>query len=250
VLLTGVLWGYLRYALQGPATIHIGGAAAAPYDYPLEHGDVLQVSAEGTLRDVTRTYSGVPLQALIERAQPQANATLLLVQASDGYAFFIHMDEVRENAGLLLSSQGEGGDVSYNIVGAENSKAWVRGVSELTVIGAVTLEVTGALENPSPYDPADWQFEMDSISLDVGKGPNKYQGAPLGQVLQAMSPLESAETLLLHTDGEPVSLPLAEVVSDDDVRLFTIIGTDSISFAVARMSGEVIAPQVNRVEIK
>lgn len=250
VLLTGVLWGYLRYALQGPAAVHIGGAVAAPYDYPLEHGDVPQASAEGTLRDVTRTYTGASLQALIERSQPQPGATLLLVQASDGYAFFIHMDEVRENASLLLSPQGGGGDASYNIVGAENSKAWVRGVSELTVIGVVTLEMTGALENPSPYDPADWQFEMDSISLDVGKGSNKYQGAPLGQVLQAMSPLESAETIVLHTDGEPVSLALAEVVNEDDVRLFMIIGADSISFAVARMSGEVIAPQVSRIEVR
>jgi ABC-type thiamin/hydroxymethylpyrimidine transport system permease subunit len=250
VLLAGVLWGYLRYALQGPATVHIGGAVVAPYDYPLEHGDVPQISAEGTLRDVTRTYTGVPLRALIEQAQPQPDAALLLVQASDGYAFFIPIDEVRENAGLLLSPQGEGGDASYNIVGAENSKAWVRGVSELTVIGAVTLEVTGALENPSPYDPDAWQFEMDSVSLDVGKGPNKHQGAPLGRVLQAMSPLESAEIVVLHTDGEPVSLTLAEVVNDDDIRLFTIIGADSISFAVARMSGEVIAPQVSRVEIK
>jgi ABC-type thiamin/hydroxymethylpyrimidine transport system permease subunit len=250
VLLTGLLWGYLRYALRGPATVRIGGAVMAAYDYPVESGDITEIAAEGTLHDVTRIYTGVPLQELIERAQPQPSAVLLLVRASDGYAFFISMDEVRESGSLLLAPQGEGQDISYNIVGAENSKAWVRGVSELTVIGAVTLEMTGALEDPSPYDPGEWQFEMDSTSLDVGTGPNKYQGTPLGQVLRTMSPAENAETVVLYTDGEPVSLTLAEVLNNDDIRLFTIIGADSISFAVARMSGEVIAPQVIRVEIQ
>ena len=250
VLLTGILWGYLRYALQGPATIHIGGAVAAPYDYPLEHGDVPQVSAESTLREVTRTYTGVPLRALIERAQPQPDAALLLVQASDGYAFFIHIDEMWENARLLLSPQGEGKDASYNIVGAENSKAWVRGVSALTVVGTATLEMSGALENPTPYDPADWQFEMDSTGLDVGEGKKKYQGAPLGQVLRTMEPNPTAEIVLLHAHGDPVSLALADVLADDDIRVFTIIGAGGVSFAVARMDGTVIAPHVTRIEIR
>jgi DMSO/TMAO reductase YedYZ molybdopterin-dependent catalytic subunit len=187
---------------------------------------------------------------LIERAQPQSGAALLLAQAPDGYAFFISMDEVRENASLLLAPQGEGKDASYNIVGAENSKAWVRSVSELIVVGTATLEVSGALENPVPYDPDEWQFEMDSAALDVGAGAKKYQGASLGQVLQTMGPRPGAETVLLHTDGDPVSLALAEALADDDVRLFTIIGADSISFAVARMDGEVIAPQVARIEVR
>jgi ABC-type thiamin/hydroxymethylpyrimidine transport system permease subunit len=38
-LLTMALWGYLRQTLRGPATVHIGGAVAHPYDYPVEHRD-------------------------------------------------------------------------------------------------------------------------------------------------------------------------------------------------------------------
>ncbi len=244
-----VLGVYLRQALRGPATVHVGGAVQAPYDYPLEHGDIPLITAEATLRDVTSRYSGIPVRELIERAQPQPNVSLLLIQASDGYAFFVSMDEVRENESLLLAPQGQGEDASYNVVGPRNSKAWVRGVEEMSVIGAATLEVSGALEHPSPYGPDDWQFEMDSTSLDVGEGPKKYQGAPLGQVLQAMSPRPEATTVLLH-DGEPVSLPLADVLRDDDLRIFTIIGGTDVSFAVARMNGEVILPRVTRIEVR
>ena len=249
-LLTLALGVYLRQALRGPATVHVGGAVAAPYDYPLEHGDIPQIIAEGTLRDVTSRYTGVPVRDLLAYAQPQSGAALLLIRASDGYAFFVSMDEVHDNESLLLAPQGEGQDGSYNVVGARNSKAWVRGVSEFTVIGAATLEVTGALENPSPYDPDDWQFDMDSIRLDVGQGPQKVQGAPLGKVLLAMAPRAEAATVVLSSDGEVTSMPLSSVLEDDDVRIFTIIGEADVSFAVARMNGEVIAAQVTRVEVQ
>jgi ABC-type thiamin/hydroxymethylpyrimidine transport system permease subunit/DMSO/TMAO reductase YedYZ molybdopterin-dependent catalytic subunit len=249
-VLTLVLGVYLRQALRGPATVHVRGAVQAPYDYPLEHGDIPSITAEATLRDVTSRYTGVPVRELVDRAQPQPNASLLLIRASDGYAFFVSMDEVRENEGLLLATQGQGQDASYNIVGARNSKAWVRGVEEMAVIGSATLEVTGALEHPLLYDPDDWQFEMDSTRLDIGEGPEKYQGVPLGQVLQAMGPRPEATTVVLHTDGEPASLPLKDVLRDDDLRIFTIIGEADVSFAAARMGGEVIVPRVTRIEIR
>jgi len=249
-LLTLALGVTLRHVLQGPATIHIGGAVAVPYDYPLEHGDISQVTAEATLHDVTTRYSGVLVRELVARAQPRSNADLLLIRASDGYAFFVGMDEVRDNESLLLVSQGEGEEASYNVVGAYNSKAWVRGVGELAVIGSATLEVAGALERPSSYDPDDWQFEMDSTNLDVGRGPRKVQGVPLGKVLQAMGPRPEATTVVLHTDGEPVSIPLADVLEDDDVRIFTIIGDADLSFAVARMDGEVTAVRVIHIKVQ
>jgi ABC-type thiamin/hydroxymethylpyrimidine transport system permease subunit len=250
VVLTLALGVYLRQALRGPATIHVGGAVQAPYDYPLEHGDIPMITAEATLQNVTTRYNGVLLRELIDRAQPQSNASLLLIQASDGYAFFVSMDEVRENESLLLAPQGKGEDASFNIVGPRNSKAWVRGVQEMSVIGSATLEVTGALEHPSPYDPDDWQFEMDSTSLDVGEGPKKYQGTSLSKVLQAMNPRPEAATVLLYANGEPVSMPIADVLGDDDLRIFTIIGGTDVSFAVARMDGEVILSRITHIEVR
>ena len=249
-LLTVGLTLYLRQALRGPPTIHVGGAVAAPYDYPSEHGDIAQITAQATMRDTTTRYTGVPIRELIARAQPQESASLVLVRAVDGYAFFISMDEVQSNASLLLACQGKGEDASCDVVGAESPKAWVRGLSTLTVIGASTIEVAGALDQPGPYAPNDWQFEMDSIRLDVGDGPAKLQGAPLRLVLESMEPQPDAKTVIAHTGESPVELPLSKVLDGDDVRLFTVIGEQEITFALARMDGTVLAPKITRIEVR
>jgi energy-coupling factor transport system substrate-specific component len=249
--LSVILAGYLQDALRGPPAVHIGGAVRAPYDYPLEHADLAERSAEGTLHAVTSRYAGVPVQELIARAQPQAGARLVLVRASDGYAFFLGMDEIAANDALLLSPQGEGDDRSYNVVGAQNSKAWVRGVEGLIVVGTATLDVDGALADPAPFDPVDWQFDMDSTRLHLGDGSQKLQGAPLGKVLQALEPRPEADRVIVHTlEGEPVSLPLSDVLSDDDLRLFTVIGEADVRFALARMDGQVLSAQVARIEVR
>ncbi len=240
----------LRTALKGPATVHIGGAVEAPYDYPDEHGDIAEVVAEATMRDVTSRYEGVPIRTLIERAGPSADAGMLLIRASDGYAFFVSMEEVQENESLLLACEGRGDDASCNVVGAENSKAWVRGVSDMTVIESTTLPVEGALETPGVYDPDEWQFEMESTSIDLDDGPRKLQGAPLGMVLEAQGLAEDAESVVLETPDERTSLPLSEVLSDDGLRIFTVIDEGRVSFAAARMDGEVVAAPLQRIEVE
>ncbi|MDD3825011.1 MAG: ECF transporter S component [Anaerolineae bacterium] len=251
-LLAVFLFVFLRGALRGPATVHIGGAVEAPFDYPLEHDDVESVTREGTLQGVTARYNGLPVGELVARARPQAGASLLLIRASDGYAFFLGMDEVEANDGLLLAPVSEGDQASYNLVGAENSKAWVRGVSELVVIGASTLEVGGALNQPALYDPDDWQFDMDAARLDVGEGPAKLQGVALGKVLAAMQPRPEASSVVLYPagGGEPVSLPLESVLADDGLRIFTVIGQADVTFALARLEGEVLVPYLARIEVQ
>ena len=126
----------------------------------------------------------------------------------------------------------------------------MRGVTELIVVGASTLEVSGALENPAPYDPDEWQFDMDSTRVDLGDGPRKLQGVPLGKVLAVMEPQPEATTVWLYTDGETVSLPLADVLDDNDLRLFTVIGESNVTFALARMQGQVLAAQAVRIEVR
>jgi energy-coupling factor transport system substrate-specific component len=249
-LLTLALTFYLRGTLRGPATVRIGGSVEAAFDYPTQHGDLGVTTAEGTLREVTARYDGIPVRDLLARAQPASGASLLLVRASDGYSFFIEMDEVLENDALLLAPQGEGEEASYNIVGAQNSKAWVRGVEELVVVGASTLEVSGALDAPGYYDPGVWQFDMDSTRLDLGDGARKLQGVPLAKVLDVMRPQARAETVVFETEGETLSLPLADVLADDGLRLFTVIGEADVTFALAHMEGQVLAARVLHIEVQ
>ncbi|MEJ2210915.1 MAG: ECF transporter S component [Anaerolineae bacterium] len=249
-LLTVTLTLFLRQALRGPATVEITGAVEAPFQYPLQHGDIPEISGEGRLNEVTRRFTGAPLRQIIERAGPQVETGMVLIEASDGYTFFVSMDEVQENENLALSVQGEGQNASYSLVGAENSKAWVRGVTRLIVVGGARLGVTGALEEPMAYDPDDWQFGMDSTQLDLGEGSRKYQGTPLGAVLNQMEPQAGASTVVLHTGGQPLRLPLDEVLADKDVRLFTIFQGTDVSFAVARVGGQVLAYPVTHIEVE
>jgi ABC-type thiamin/hydroxymethylpyrimidine transport system permease subunit/DMSO/TMAO reductase YedYZ molybdopterin-dependent catalytic subunit len=249
-LLTVALTLFLRQALRGSATVHVGGAVEAPYEYPTQHGDIPEITGEGQLNEVTRRFSGIPLREIVARAEPREGTEIVLIEASDGYTFFVSMDEVRENENLALSVQGEGEDASYSVVGAENSKAWVRGVTRFTVVGGALLEITGNLEMQGDYDPDAWQFGMDSTRLDLGEGPRKYQGAPLGAVLNQMEPQADASTVVLHTEGQPVHLPLDEVMADKDVRLYTAFDGAEASFAVARMDGQVLAYPVKRIEVE
>ena len=90
---------------------------------------------------------------------------------------------------------------------------------------------------------------MDSARLDVGDGPHKYQGVPLGEVLQEMGPQAGATTVVVNTGGEPMSFPWAEVSGNTDLRLFTIIGESDVTFALARMDGQVLAARVTSIEV-
>lgn len=249
-LLAGALTLYLRHALAGPPTVQIGGAVAAPYAYPKEHGDLPQVTAAGTLRDNTARYTGVRLHDLIAAAQPGADAGKVLIQGTDGYAFFVSMDEVRTNDGLLLAPQGRGEAVTYSITGAESSKAWVRGVASLTVIGETTLPITGVLNRSAPFDPADWQTQMDSFTVNVGDGARKLQGVPLGAILAALGPAPEATTVTLVGAEGAVSLPLAEVLVDNAIRLFTVFTPERVSFAVARTDGTLLAANLTGIEVR
>ncbi len=241
---------YLHGALRGPAVIHIGGAVDAPYAYPVAHGDIAPAAAQGTLHGVTREFTGIPLAEVVARAAPAPHAELVLITAADGYAFFVSMAEVRANPALLLAPQGEGDAATYNLVGAENSKAWVRGVSRIEVVGAAPLEITGALAEPAPFDADAWQFEMDRATLVLEGESRAVQGAPLGAILAAQQPAAAAARVILHTPGDPVTLPLADVLADSDIRLFTVIGEAGVTYAVARMQGAVIAPRVTRIEVQ
>jgi DMSO/TMAO reductase YedYZ molybdopterin-dependent catalytic subunit len=250
VLLTIGFGLYLRHALRGPMTIMLNGQVQMPYEYPRENDDLPEITVEATLRGVTAKYTGVALKDLIDRAQPSSDAQLILIQASDGYAFFISMEELRQNASLLLTTDSEAEEASFNIVGPENSKAWVRGVSEIIAVGSTSLEIAGKVERPEVYRPGDWQYEMDGANLDLGSGPRKVQGAPLSKVLEAMHPLPEASTVLVNGVEGQISLPLSEVLADEEIRIFTVIDTDGLSFAIARMNGTILQKQAKGIVVR
>lgn len=251
-VITLVLFAYLRMTLQGPPTVAVAGAVASPYTFSAQQTDIPTVTVEAALHNVATRYTGYPLRDILDQAEPHEAAALVLVEAVDGYAFFITMDEVQDSDTLILAVKGEGKQTAYDIVGAESSKAWVRGVGHITLVQTTALSFTGALGMPGAYAPAEWQSHMDSASVRLRAGSAKLQGTPLGAVVARMDPAPTAETVIFHTaagDDAP-TLPLSDVRNHDELRIFTVIDETGISYAIARMSGEVLAEQVETIEIR
>ncbi|MDY7039662.1 MAG: ECF transporter S component [Chloroflexota bacterium] len=251
IVLTIGVGAYLRVRLQGPPVVHIAGEVDAPYDYVLADDAQVVTIKEQNLPGLIGTYTGVPLWEVISHAQPRSNASAVLVKATDGYDFFISMNEVQTNERLILAHTGSGQVASYRIAGAANSKAWVRNVMEIQVVAQAVVEVRGALSNAYPYNPDEWQFEMDNARLDLGYGARKYQGVALGKVLEAMRPKDAATAVALKSgDGQEVTLALTDVLTDDHVRLFNYTAEQGIAFAVARDDGHVWLTNVVEIEVR
>jgi ABC-type thiamin/hydroxymethylpyrimidine transport system permease subunit/DMSO/TMAO reductase YedYZ molybdopterin-dependent catalytic subunit len=251
-VITLILYAYLRMMLQGPPTVAVTGAVATSYAFSARQTELPTVTVEATLHTVPNRYTGYRLRDILDQAAPHEAAALVLVEAVDGYAFFITMDEVQNSDTLILAVKGEGKQTAYDIVGAESSKAWVRSVAQLTLVQPTTLSFTGALGAPGVYAPAEWQSHMDSASVRLRAGSAKLQGTPLGAVVASMDPAPTAETVIFRTatgDDAPV-LPLSDVRNDDELRIFTVIDETGIGYAIARMSGEVLAEQVETIEIR
>ena len=251
IILTVGVGAYLHVRLQGPPAVRISGEVDAPYDYVLADGVQTITIEERNLSGLIGTYTGVPLREIIARAQPRPNASAVLVKATDGYDFFISMNEVQTNERLILAHTGSGQKTSYRIAGASNSKAWVRNVMEIQVVAQAVVEVRGALSNAYPYNPDEWQFEMDNARLDLGYGLRKYQGVALGKVLEAMRPQDTATAVVLKSgDGQEVMLALDDVLADDGIRLFNYTAGQGIAFAVARDDGRVWLTNLVEIEVR
>jgi len=241
---------FLASSLRGPSYVSITGAVRAPYEFTAETNDMTPLTLEVELQGMKREVTGVPLRDVIAAASPEGTYGAVLVSATDGYSFFITRREIEDNDHLILACRGDGEDLTYEIAGAENSKAWVRHVQEIRAVPKSLIEVSGLVENAFPYDPDAWQFEMDAAWIDLGKGRQKYQGVLLSTVLGNWQPKDEAETLHLITEsGEEIPLNLDQAMADSTLRIWTVSASDGIAFAIARESGEILATDVVRLEV-
>ncbi len=252
-ILTVAGGAYLYSALQGSPAVRITGEVNSPYEYSYRDEDSSQlVTIQETQKPgLIGTYAGLPLREVIARAEPTERASSVLAKGSDGYDFFIGISEVEENDQLILAHSDRGGELSYSIAGANNSKAWVRGVVEIQVIGQALVEVSGALHRAGSYNPDQWQFDMDNARLDLGFGTRKYQGASLGVVLEAMGPQGQARSVVLRSrDGDQKELDLGQVMADSSIRIFNVTSEEGIIFTVASENGQIWMQDVVDIEVK
>jgi len=250
IVLVFVLGSYLKMTLKGPPKVSIGRDVTTAYEFPIEGEEIELIKVEATLREVKTRYEGFPLLEIIKHAQPIPDAQLLLLRSPDGYAFFITMQELGENPNIVLVPSGAKEEASYDVVGPLNSKAWVRSVSEILVISLPLVDISGAIENPIRYNPVDWQYQMDSANLDVGYGLNKYQGAPLSLILEEIQVSPEATKTILSNSQEQIEIPLNEIMKDKEIRLFSIMSGNEMSFSVASMDGKVYITKITKIDIE
>ena len=241
VLISAGLAVYFRITLQGPASINILGSVSEPISFPSKDNKMPILTKSILYRNIPTNYSGYLLKDVVNLANPSESAAYLLIRAKDGYSFLLSFDELSTNENILLSPQGQGSEKSFDIVGPTSSKAWIMGVLEMVVVAESSLEIKDADNAVYQFVPEQWQSEMDSILLTIDGKSQKVQGVPLGMVLEASDFLTNANTLVITSDQTSLEFNITDLLNDDSIRLFVIIGETDITYALAKMNGEVLA---------
>ena len=248
-IIASLLTVYLRSVLMGPSQIEITGDVSNPYSFPTHAFNLKKVTRQMEYKGVMTEYSGYPVADIIAYADPSESADTLLIQASDGYAFLIGYNELATNDNILIVQNGTGKYASMDIVGPESSKAWVRNVTLLSVITSESLMILDSTGVAFEFDPDAWVSEMDSTQVGLPEGYQKLQGVAVWKVLQSSLNGTTPSEIIFSNETEQVTLPWSDLNGNDDLRIFTVIGTDSISYALAEMSGDVLLYPISEIEI-
>ena len=240
---------FLRFMYTGPEVIEVSGAVNNPIYFPSREIDLETKTQQMDYRGVLTKYTGFQLAEILEFADPQPEANTLLLQASDGYAFLLSFEEIENNPNILLIQNGRGKNASFDIVGPESSKAWVRSIEKLIVINAQGLEIRDLNGFSHYFEPDKWTNDMDSTQITLPDSSEKLQGVPVWKILQFYSGDQNPN--LVHFNGydELITFSWTELDQNDDIRIFTRIKDNQINFILAEMSGELILDHLSSMEM-
>lgn len=241
---------YLQIS-KGEGSVQILGNVAENQSFNTKNTEIETVTIESSLQGQAGTYTGYPLEQVILAAQPGENSDLILVTATDGYSFFITMDEVQTNPDLILVASGEGSDASYSVVGAENSKAWVRGVAEIDVIQSTPITIYYDSKVVTEFHPQSWQFEMDSARINLAEGSKKLQGVAVNKVLALIDDpaIDYSTVKFSNADGN-YSIDLSAIQQGDDIRIFVNISNYEMKYVIGTIQGEVFLENIDRIDLQ
>jgi len=241
---------FMRINLRPGSSLTISGAVNNSFEFPNPDLQIDRVTRKMEYKGVMSEYSGYALRAIIEYAHPKKSADTLLIEASDGYAFLLSFEELNANDNILLVGQGTGQIAAFDIVGPESSKAWVRNVTNITVIPANGLIINGPSEQEFLFDPDEWVAEMDSTQLEINGVSQKLQGVPVWQVIEAKSGQQTPNALIFKSNQASLTFNWSDIKENDNLRIFSLIEENGISFALAEMSGEVLLTSISEIEIE
>lgn len=249
-ILAILLTVYLRSTLRGSPTIHISGAVDNSFEFPSQTFSPELVSRQMPYRGIQTEYTGYPLSELITYAQPADGADTLLIEASDGYAFLISLEELHTNPNILVVPQGQEQNQSFDVVGPASSKAWVRNVTAITISSSPGLPITTASGEINSFIPDDWVDDMDSTQVALPIGSQKLQGVPLWKVIEPLIVAENQAVIQVKSDQDTLTFSWQTINGDDNLRIFTVIDNDRFKFALGAMSGDVYLFPLTGIEVE
>jgi len=240
---------YFKSALKGAPAIQINGAVQNPYKFPIQDTHPEMVTRKMEYKGVMTEYTGYLLKDALNHAKPVEEADTVLITASDGYSFMISFEELESNPNILVIPQGQAKNTSYDIVGPESNKAWIRGIMNITIITSKSLVITAPSGEFYNFDPDKWVSEMDSTQVNLPNGSQKLQGVPVWQIVEASKRDEIPAEVKFTSSEETVVYTWDDINRNDNLRIFTVIEDQNLSFVLANMSGEVYLFPVTKIEI-
>ena len=98
-------------AASGDTALKITGNVSQEVGWPEEEVQAMEtMEAESTNKEgETKTYTGVPINQLLEVAGPAADATAVVFVADDGYTAEVTLAEVQGCADCIVSFRNQGG---------------------------------------------------------------------------------------------------------------------------------------------
>jgi energy-coupling factor transport system substrate-specific component len=235
---------------KGEGIVSISGNVAAEQSFNVQNTNIAKITVESSLQGKAGTYTGYPLKQILETAAPGEGADLILITATDGYSYFITMDEVNANPNLILVVDGEGSDASYSVIGAENSKAWIRGVAEISVIQSMPIPIYYGDQQVAEFHSQDWQFEMDSVHFTLEEGSKKLQGVAVNKVLTTVDTAIPFSTVKFSSADGEYEFDLASIQKDDSIRIFVNITGYEMKYLVGTIQGEVFLENIERIDLQ
>jgi ABC-type thiamin/hydroxymethylpyrimidine transport system permease subunit len=245
--------GYLYFSQQAVnQNISISGYVISPYELNIEKTTFDTVHVKKSFNGIERSYHGTRLSDIIDKAQPKNKDGLVLINANDGYNFFITLEEVYKNSDLILATQKINKNITMNVVGASSQKAWVRGISKLIVTeNKPGIKVVCNEGSSYTFLPQEWQLEMDSFFITMESGSEKLQGVPLLSIIDQVIPNHlDYQVEVISLDGEKYSISSDELfLQEDKIRIFILTTDSSIEFILGSIDGEVLGNKIIKIEV-
>ncbi len=208
------------------------------------------ISVETGMQGQSGTYTGYLLRDVLEEVGAGQDSDMVLVVASDGYSYFIPSEEIKSNPNLIIVVQGEGEDTKYNVVGAENSKAWVRGLREMIVFQSTPVPILKDGEQVALFRPQEWQFDMDSVRFELEAGSKKLQGVAVHKVLSANENTKDYALVSFFSTNETYTIERPLLEQDENIRIFVNIEGYQMSYLLGTLQGEVYIENITEMSVE